>query len=278
MRVTGWVAARDVNQLYIGVLTSQDDIIGVNVLYIHVLTSQDDIIRVATCTNGLVQQLFSEGAGQRQGKMRARARLGCCQCMTPRIHVAPRDSDNCRRTRQTALAVVTFALALPTLLVALATDLDSESIMGTTVRYACMACQSGGCSADSYFTTYQQAASHYANSARCNQSLRGIATVVLPSRSTDVEAGGSGAAEAWSGPPRRGGPVRRQRLSAGALRGYIMPLHHKKKHDFRNSLYHKNHDFRNSLYHGFCLYPIGFHGFWEISGVPRSLEHYDIML
>ena len=44
-----------------------------------------------------------------------------------------------------------------------------------------MACQTGsGCSADSYFTTYQQAASHYANSARCNQSPRGIATVVLP--------------------------------------------------------------------------------------------------
>ena len=227
MRVTGWVAARDVNQLYIGVLTSQDDIIGVNVLYIHVLTSQDDIIRVATCTNGLVQQLFSEGAGQRQGKMRARARLGCCQCMTPRIHVAPRDSDNCQWTRQTALAVVTFALALPALLLALATDLDSESIMGTTVRYACMACQSGGCSADSYFTTYQQAASHYANSARCNQSPRGIATVVLPSRPTDVEAGDSGAAEAaWAGPPRRRcfGRVQLQRISAG---GDIMPLHQK---------------------------------------------------
>ena len=225
-----------------------------------------------------MQQLFSEGAGQRPRKKARTSEPWVLPVHDAGIHVAPRDSDNCRRTRQTALAVVTFALALPTLLVALATDLDSESIMGTTVRYACMACQSGGCSADSYFTTYQQAASHYANSARCNQSLRGIATVVLPSRSTDVEAGGSGAAEAWSGPPRRGGPVRRQRLSAGALRGYIMPLHHKKKHDFRNSLYHKNHDFRNSLYHGFCLYPIGFHGFWEISGVPRSLEHYDIML
>jgi len=42
-------------------------------------------------------------------------------------------------------------------------------------------------------------------SARCNQSPWGIATVtlVLPSRPTDVEAGGSGAAEAWAGPPRR---------------------------------------------------------------------------
>jgi hypothetical protein len=89
-------------------------------------------------------------------------------------------------------------------------------------RYACMACQTGsGCSADFYFTTYQQAATHYANSARCNQSSRGIATVVLPSRPTDVEAGGSGAAEAWAGPPRRFGRVPRQRISAG---GDIMPV------------------------------------------------------
>jgi len=97
------------------------------------------------------------------------------------------------------------------------------------VRYACMACQTGsGCSADSYFTTYQQAASHYANSALCNQSPRGIATVVLPSRPTDVEAGGSGAAEAWAGPPRRWGRMRRQRISAGGdimpIGGDIMPL------------------------------------------------------
>ena len=44
-------------------------------------------------------------------------------------------------------------------------------------------------------------------SARCNQSPWGIATVtlVLPSRPTDVEAGGSGAAEAWAGPQRRFG-------------------------------------------------------------------------
>ena len=63
-----------------------------------------------------------------------------------------------------------------------------------------------------------------ANSARCNRYLRGIATVVLPSRPTDVGAGGSGAAEVWAGPPRRWGPVRRQRISAG---GDIMPLHQK---------------------------------------------------
>ena len=81
------------------------------------------------------------------------------------------------------------------------TDTDSESIM--VVRSACQT--RSGCSADSYFTTYQQAASHFANSAKINQSLRGIGTVVLPSRPTDVEAGGSGAAEAWAGPQRRWG-------------------------------------------------------------------------
>ncbi len=85
---------------------------------------------------------------------------------------------------RTALAVVAFALALPALLLlgsATPTDTDYKSIM--VVRYACMACQSC-CSADSHSTTYQQAASHYANShgARYNQSVRGIATVVLPSR------------------------------------------------------------------------------------------------
>ena len=147
--------------------------------------------------------------------------------MTPRIHVAC-DCDNHRRRTRTALALTVVALTLPLLAAALLglvtlTDGDSKSIM--VVRYACMACQTGsGCSADSYFTTYQQAATHYANSARCNESPRGIATVVLPSRPTDVEAGGSGAAEAWAGPPRRFGRVPRQRISAG---GDIMPLHQK---------------------------------------------------
>ena len=145
--------------------------------------------------------------------------MGCCNCMTPRVHVAP---DNHRRHTRTVLAVVTIALALPSLLLGLATPTDSEtdskSIM--VVRYACLACHS--CGTESYFTTYQAAAVHYARSAQCNQSVRGIATVVLPRRSTDVEAGGSGAAEAWAGPPRRGGPVRRQRISAGGDYGDIM--------------------------------------------------------
>ena len=107
-------------------------------------------------------------------------RLGCCKCMTPRIHVA-RNSDNYRRQTQTALrlaVVATFALALSALVLGpgLATptdsDIDSKWIM--VVRYACMACQNG-CSADSYFTTYQP-------------------LLVLPIRASDSEAGGSGAA------------------------------------------------------------------------------------
>ena len=183
--------------------------------------------------------------------------------------------DNRRRIRTqthavTVAAAVTVALslvvafALPALILCLVTptdtDLDSESIM--VVRYACMACQSGSGTA-SYFTTYQAAAVHYARSAPCNQSVRGIATVVLPSRPSDVEAGGSRAAEAWaaSGPPRRGGPVRRKRLSqAGDFNKEII-----KHHDFTISLNHKNHDLVISLNHSFCLYHHEFHGFSEIS-------------
>jgi hypothetical protein len=199
--------------------------------------------------------------------------MGCCQCMTPRVRVPRRNRQTRPGTRpgtRTVLAVVAFALALPALLLlglATPTDTDSKSIM--VVHYACMACQSG-CSADSYFTTYQQAASHYANSARCNQSVRGIATVVLPSRPTDVEAGGSGAAEAWAGPPRRGGPVRRQRISAG---GDFMLLYHKNKYDFKCSLYHSFYDFRNSLYHSFVYIPIRYHGVLEFSGYQQTSSY-----
>lgn len=67
------------------------------------------------------------------------------------------------------------------------------------VRYACMGCVPG----PTYFTTYQSAAVHLARSTACNQSLRGIATVVLPNRPTDIDAGGSGAAGAWTGPGRK---------------------------------------------------------------------------
>ena len=79
------------------------------------------------------------------------------------------------------------------------------------VRYACMACHC----APTYFTTYQRAADHYACSLACQQSLRGIATVVLPNRPTDQDAGGSGAAGVWAGP--RNPPEVERRVPARAL-------------------------------------------------------------
>lgn len=69
------------------------------------------------------------------------------------------------------------------------------------VRYACMGCPDG----PRYFTSFQAASVHYARSSICNQSERSIAaTVVLPNRPTDQEAGGCGAqaAGSWAGPPR----------------------------------------------------------------------------
>ena len=86
-------------------------------------------------------------------------------------------------------------------------------------------------------STYQAAPDHTGRlREQClvQPVFSGMATVVLPSRPTDVEAGGSGAAEAWAGPPRRGGPVRRQRISAG---GDFMLLYHKNKYDFKYLLY-----------------------------------------
>ena len=68
------------------------------------------------------------------------------------------------------------------------------------VRFVCMGCQGG--QTGPYFTTYEAAAVHYARSAACHQSPRGIATVVLPNRPGDAEAGGSGAAGGWVGPSR----------------------------------------------------------------------------
>ena len=54
----------------------------------------------------------------------------------------------------------------------------------------------------------------YAHSAACHQSLRGIATVVLPNRPADAEAGGSGAAGRWAGPSKlAGGTMARPRPS-----------------------------------------------------------------
>ena len=75
------------------------------------------------------------------------------------------------------------------------------------VRYACMGC-SGQC--PMFFTEYADATRHWSRSSACNLSGRGIATVVLPNRPGDAEAGGTGAAAKWQGqglpgPRRRAG-------------------------------------------------------------------------
>ena len=103
-----------------------------------------------------------------------------------------------------------IALAFPALILSLSLSLsDSSSESGPShhsvmvVRFACMACPCGP--TEAYFTTYQAAAVHYASSAACHQSLRGIAMVVLPNRPAEAEAGVPGAAEAvgWAVQTRR---------------------------------------------------------------------------
>ena len=107
------------------------------------------------------------------------------------------------------LSLATFHLAN--------TEIDSKSIM--VVRYACMGCQGG----PSYFSTMQAATSHYTNSRLCRQTQKGIATVVLPNRPSDAEAGGSGAAQEWRGQQRHGAALARPpRLSAA---GSVPKLH-----------------------------------------------------
>jgi hypothetical protein len=79
------------------------------------------------------------------------------------------------------------------------TELDSDSDL-MVVRFVCLACADGcPAQAPTYFTSYQAAAVHVARSHRCRLSQKKIATVVLPNRPADNEAGGSGAAGAWTG-------------------------------------------------------------------------------
>ena len=111
------------------------------------------------------------------------------------------------------LAVIVVTTALHTLLLSLSlatSDPFSDTAPASrnltmVVRYACMGCSGG----PTYFSTFQAASLHYARSRACNQSLRGIGTVVLPNRPADNEAGGSGAAAAWVGPIRHGVASRR---------------------------------------------------------------------
>ena len=87
-------------------------------------------------------------------------------------------------------ASVIIALALPAPIVSLTchSQCDADSSSGPShhsvmvVRYGCMACQC----CPTYFTTYQWAAVHYARSVACQQSQRGIATVVLPSSTAEI--------------------------------------------------------------------------------------------
>ena len=110
------------------------------------------------------------------------------------------------------LTSVIIALAFPALIMSLTchsqcdTQAESKSVPSPShhsimvVRFAWMACVGG----PNYFTTYKCAV-HYARSVAYNQSQRGIATVVLRNSPADVEAGVSGSAWLWAGPPKNAG-------------------------------------------------------------------------
>ena len=66
----------------------------------------------------------------------------------------------------------------------------------------------------------------YAHSAACHQSLRGIATVVLPNRPADAEAGGSGAAGGL------GWAVQTRRLHNGGDYGESASEHDRFQHTY----------------------------------------------
>ena len=112
-------------------------------------------------------------------------------------------------------ALTVFLLAsLSTFNLSESSSADSDPAVDTdlmVVRYACMGC-SGQC--PMYFTEYADATRHWSRSSACNLSGRGIATVVLPNRPGDAEAGGTGAAAKWQGqglpgPSRRAGLIGR---------------------------------------------------------------------
>ena len=86
-----------------------------------------------------------------------------------------------------------------------ASDLRARRQSIMVVRYACMGCVP----CPSYFTTFGPLPFQ-------QNSLHGIATVVLPNRPTNINTGGSGAANVWAGP--RGGAAARPRSSTTGLR------------------------------------------------------------
>ena len=100
------------------------------------------------------------------------------------------------------LHVLLIAFAFPALLLSSGylhrpTDelADSDSMV---VKFACLACEERN-GTPNFFTSYRAARCHCSRSPLCNMSPKGIATVVLPNRPTDNEAGGSGAAGQWTG-------------------------------------------------------------------------------
>ena len=110
------------------------------------------------------------------------------------------------RVARGTIVLLVLLLAFPALL--LATHWQPEPEAGSLtlsrmpVSFICMGCNEGN---RLHFTDYKGASCHYARSASCNRSNRGIATIVLPNRATDQDAGGSGGAgPAWTGqqPPR----------------------------------------------------------------------------
>ena len=115
---------------------------------------------------------------------------------------------------RTLLSVIIIAFALPALL----TTLLYRDPM--PVSYVCMGCQEGS---RVHFTDFKSASIHYARSATCNRSNRGIGTIVLPNKATDQEAGGSGGAgAAWTGQAH----PRRPHWSQGAIKILTMILIH----------------------------------------------------
>jgi len=100
----------------------------------------------------------------------------------------------------TALVCVSF-LSQPD------SELQVELTMPSVTRWVCMGCQQPNrhCAPGpgSYFAAdYKSAACHYARSAACNKSNRGLRTVTVVSRPSDRDVGGGGGAGAW--PPRKG--------------------------------------------------------------------------
>ena len=109
------------------------------------------------------------------------------------------------------ISVISIATALQVVCVSFLSQPDSELqvelTMPSVTRWVCMGCQQpnrhGAPGPGSYFAAdYKSAACHYARSAACNKSNRGLRTVTVVSWPSDRDVGGGGGAGAW--PPRKG--------------------------------------------------------------------------